>query len=165
VKFDCQLEQAEKESAEKGNRDYSSSRKERRLEKRRNYSRSIWKSPSKVQSCNSVLWSVSSFDAVTRCSLFLLLVVLILYIHEIVASDSFKRIRISCADVSRITFPSVSVSANLVYIYIYIYIYMYIYQKKNAKRCFFLMLTIPGASSKEFNAMKRDTTILRLIQN
>jgi len=129
VKFDCQSQRAEKEPAEKGNRDHSSSRKERRVEKRRNCSRSIWKSPSKVQSCNSVLRSVSSFDAAVQC-FFLLLVVLVLYIHEIVVSGSFKRIRISCADVSRITFPFASVStSDLVYTYIYIYMSVYIQRK------------------------------------
>jgi len=135
VKFDCQSQQAEKEPAEKGNRDHSSSRKERRVEKRRNCSRSIWKSPSKVQSCNSVLRSVSSFDAAAQCFFFLLLVVLVLYIHEIVVSGSFKRIRTSCAGVSRITFPFASVStSDLVHIHIYIYIYVSVYiQRKTPK--------------------------------
>lgn len=98
-------------SGEKRNRGYLLPGKEGQVEKRRNCSRSIWKSPSKVKSgrfSRACRYSTRRKRRRGATWLFLLLASnLVLYIHEIVVSSSLKGIRISRVGVLGITFPSV----------------------------------------------------------
>lgn len=93
----------------KRNHGYLLPGKEGQVEKRRNCSRSIWKSPSKVKSgrfSRACCYSTAKKAARRNTAFFLFFASsLVLYIHEIVVSSLLKGIRISRVGVLGITFP------------------------------------------------------------